>query len=162
MVFLNLLDQYIGKMQKFSKKKVVLGWGGGHLVLPYEFTNSAFTRFTVTSKKFQKHILFWLGFCTQNSYIIGAFADNIFQLITQYLAKILGGESGFFRVRTWVADTYMPKRPRTQKNFGFGCTLAHSLIVGEYLEKKIQLMNHDLTNFYSVGSGFFGCEKREN
>ena len=96
MVFLNLLDQYIGKMQKFSKKKVVLGWGGGHLVLPYEFTNSAFTRFTVTSKKFQKHIIFWLGFCTQNWYNIGAFADNIFQVITQYLAKILGGGSVFF------------------------------------------------------------------
>ena len=136
MVFLNLLDQYIRKMQKFSKKKVVLGWGGGHLVLPYEFTNSAFTRFTVTSKKFQKHILFWLGFCTQNWYNIGAFADNIFQVITQYLAKILGGGSGFFWVRTWVADTYIPKRPRTKKIFGFGCTLAHSLIVGEYLEKK--------------------------
>ena len=55
---------------------------------------------------------------------------------TQYLAKILGGESVFFRVRTWVADTYIPKRPRTKKIFGFGCTLAHSLIVGEYLEKK--------------------------
>ena len=136
MHFPSILDQYIGKMQKFSKKKVILGCLSGHLVLCYEFTNSAFTRFTVTGKKFQKHILLWLGFCTQNSYIIGAFADNIFQLITQYLAKILGGESGFFRVRTWVADTYMPKRPRTQKNFGFGCTLAHSLIVGEYLEKK--------------------------
>ena len=83
-------------------------------------------------------------------------------MIGQYLAKILCGGSGFFRVRTWVANTYIPKRPRTKKIFGFGCTRAHSLIVGEYLEKKIQLMNHDLTSFYSVGSGFFGCEKREN
>ena len=69
-------------------------------------------------------------------YNIGAFADNIFQVITQYLAKILGGESGFFRVRTWVADTYIPKRPRTKKIFGFGCTLAHSLIVDAYEEKN--------------------------
>ena len=54
----------------------------------------------------------------------------------------------------------IPKRHRTKKIFGFGCTLAHSLIVGEYLEKKIQLMNHDLTNFYSVGSVFFlGAKK---
>ena len=93
------LTSTLGKCKIFQKK-VVLGWGGGHLVLPYEFTNSAFTRFTVTSKKFQKIILFWLGFCTQNSYNIGAFADNIFQVITQYLAKILGGGSVFFWVRT--------------------------------------------------------------
>ena len=159
MVFLNLLDQYIGKMQKFSKKKVILGWGGGHLVLPYEFTNSAFTRFTVTGKKFQKHILLWLGFCTQNSYIIGAFADNIFQLITQYLAKILGGESGFFRVRTWVADTYIPKRPRTKKIFGFGCTLAHSLIVGEYLEKKFNWWIMTWPTFIVLEVFFFGAKK---
>ena len=156
------LDQYIGKMQKFSKKKVILGCLSGHLVLCYEFTNSAFTRFTVTGKKFQKHILLWLGFCTQNSYIIGAFADNIFQLITQYLAKILGGESVFFRVRTWVADTYMPKRPRTQKNFGFGCTLAHSLIVGTYLEKKFNWWIMTCPPFIVLEVVFFGCEKREN
>ena len=130
------LTSTLGKCKNFQKKRSSQGGGGGHLVLPYEFTNSAFTRFTVTSKKFQKHILFWLGFCTQNSYNIGAFADNIFQVITQYLAKILGGGSGFFWVRTWVADTYIPKRPRTKKIFGFGCTLAHSLIVGEYLEKN--------------------------
>ena len=118
MVFLNLLDQYIGKMQKFSKKKVILGWGGGHLVLPYEFTNSAFTRFTVTSKKFQKHILFWLGFCTQNSYNIGAFADNIFQVITQYLAKILGGGSVFFGFAHGLRTHIYLKGPEPKRFLG--------------------------------------------
>ena len=57
-------------------------------------------------------------------------------MITHDLTPPFIAGSGFFGVRTWVADTYIPKRPRTHNNFGFGCTLAHSLIVGAYEGKK--------------------------
>ena len=69
--------------------------------------------------------------CNPNGYKIGAFEDNIFQLITHDLTPLFSVGSGFCGVRTWVAATYVPKGP----NFPNVLTRLPTLVPGTFFDE---------------------------